>query len=82
MLRVIAPYVSLAGIVALAYQGHRVTVLTNENQTLKSALAAANQYIETTKEITDATIDLPDDPDDVLRELCRLFPRGSGCGDT
>ena len=54
---------------------------SNRHAETKAALELATAYIESTKDIDNAFTDLPTNPDDVLSELCRIAPRGEGCGD-
>jgi len=50
--------------------------------TAREALKMASAYIETTKEVRNATSDLPNDPDAVLARLCAMVPGQPSCGDT
>lgn len=60
--------------------------LQAERDALRGALSHAEAYIQTTKGVRHATDNLPDDPDAVLAELCRLAgghtaAGGEGCSD-
>jgi len=71
---------ALALCAALYRETTRRAAAEAEAARLQSALDLARDYITTTKGIRHATSDLPDRPDDVLAELCRIAPGGEGCG--
>lgn len=75
------PHLIIAAFTLGAVACFYVLKITVENTRLKTALDQATAYIEATKETTDALTNLPDDPDAILAELCRIAGRGESCGD-
>ncbi len=69
-----------AALLAAVGAGWWLVSTIRERDQMREALDRATAYIEATKDVTNATDDLPDDPDAVLAELCRIAQGGPGCG--